>query len=108
MLGSNENILIPNGFGQLKNLRTLYGFRVYLDNNGGRGWCSLEEIGPLSQLRNLSLYGIENVPGSSSAETAMISCKEHLDYLALYWSSSRFMGLRDEINKSRSSEPWRR
>ena len=29
---------------------------------------------------------------------AMISSKEHLDYLELYWSSTGFMELRDEIN----------
>ena len=30
---------------------------------------------------------------------AMISSKEHLDYLELHWSSTGFMGLRDETNK---------
>jgi hypothetical protein len=99
MLGSHENVLIPKGFGQLKNLRTLYGFRVHLDNNRDRVWCSLEEIGPLPKLRKLTLHCLENVPASSSAEIAMISSKEHLDYLELHWSSSRFMGLRDEINR---------
>ena len=29
---------------------------------------------------------------------AMISSKEHLDYLGLYWSSTGFMGLSDETN----------
>ncbi|XP_066342097.1 putative disease resistance RPP13-like protein 1 [Miscanthus floridulus] len=99
MYGSHDNVLIPKGFGQLKNLRTLYGFRVHLDKNGGTGWCSLEEIGPLSQLRKLSLHGLENVSASSSAGMAMISSKEHLDYLGLYWSSTGFTGLRDETNK---------
>ena len=99
MYGSHDNVLIPKGFGQLKNLRTLYGFRVHLDNNGDRDGCSLEEIGPLSQLRKLSLQGLENVSASSSAGMAMISSKEHLDYLGLYWSSTGFMGLRDETNK---------
>ena len=99
MYGSHDNVLIPKGFGQLKNLRTLYGFRVHLDKNGGTGWCSLEEIGPLSQLRKLSLHGLENVSASSSAGIAMISIKEHLDYLELHWSSTGFMGLRGETNK---------
>ncbi|XP_066342300.1 uncharacterized protein [Miscanthus floridulus] len=99
MYGSHDNVLIPKGFGQLKNLRTLLGFRVHLDKNGGTGWCSLEEIGPLSQLRKLSLHGLENVPASSSAGMAMVSSKEHLDYFLLKWSSIGFMELRDEINK---------
>ncbi|XP_066340548.1 putative disease resistance RPP13-like protein 1 isoform X2 [Miscanthus floridulus] len=99
MYGSHDNVLIPKGFGQLKNLRTLFGFRVHLDKNGGTGWCSLEEIGPLSQLRVLTLHGLENVPASSSAGMAMVSSKEHLDYLELHWSRSGFMELRDEINK---------
>jgi hypothetical protein len=99
MDGSNDNVLIPKVFGQLKNLRTLYGFRVHLDMNGGNDWCSLEEIGPLSQLRDFTLQGLENVVVSSSAEKAMISSKEHIDYLVLKWSSSGFMELRDEINK---------
>jgi Leucine-rich repeat (LRR) protein len=97
--GSHDNVLIPKGFGQLKNLRTLFGFRVHLDKNGGTGWCSLEEIGSLSLLRKLCLHGLENVSASSSAGMAMVSSKEHLDYLGLYWSSTRFMGLRDETNK---------
>jgi len=104
MYGSHDNVLIPKGFGQLKNLRTLYGFRVHLDKNGGTGWCSLEEIGPLSQLRVLTLHGLENVSASSSAGMAMVSSKEHLDYLGLYWSSTGIMGLRDETNKQQQQQ----
>ncbi|XP_066358465.1 putative disease resistance RPP13-like protein 1 [Miscanthus floridulus] len=67
--------------------------------DGDGCWCSLEEIGPMFQLRKLILHGLENVPVGSSAGMSMISRKEHLDYLELNWSSSGSMGLREEINK---------
>ncbi|XP_072146335.1 disease resistance protein PIK6-NP [Setaria viridis] len=88
---------IPKEFGGLRNLRTLYGFRVHMDMDGG--WCSLEEIGPLSKLWRLTLHGLENVSASSFAETARISSKEHPEYLKLQWSRSGCMELRDEIQK---------
>jgi len=81
----------------LANLRILYGFPVHMNMDGG--WCSLEEIGPLSQLRKLTLHGLENVHASSLAEMARIGSKEHLDYLGLYWSSSGWMELSEEIQK---------
>ena len=87
--GSNKNIVIPKGFGQLTNLRTLKGFPVHMDMDGHRAWCSLEDIGPLNQLRQFTLHGLENVASTSLAEMAMvISSKEHLDYLELNWSSN--------------------
>ncbi|CAD6256397.1 unnamed protein product [Miscanthus lutarioriparius] len=38
---------------------------------------------------------------------AMISSKEHLDYLELHWSSTGFMGLRDETNKKQQQQQQR-
>jgi len=99
--GSNINV-VPKGFGRLINLRSLYGFPVHMDVDSG--WCSLEEIGPLSQLRNLTLHGLENVPASSLAERAMVSQKMHLDYLELNWSSKESIGSRDEFEKQRTVE----
>ncbi|RLM70280.1 hypothetical protein C2845_PM17G15170 [Panicum miliaceum] len=100
MNGLKASVLIPKGFGGLTNLRRLYGFPVHMDMDGSSRWCSLEEIGPLSQLRKLTLHGLENVPASPLAETARISSKEHLDYLELHWSSSGWTELiRDEMEK---------
>ncbi|TVU23260.1 hypothetical protein EJB05_25614, partial [Eragrostis curvula] len=93
----SPDVLIPKGFGALTNLRSLYGFPVHMETDGG--WCSLEEIGPLSQLSSLSLYGLENMSTSSWAEKAMISSKGHLSYLELHCSSSRYMGSRDKLDK---------
>ncbi|RCV39767.1 hypothetical protein SETIT_8G249100v2 [Setaria italica] len=100
IFGSNDNVVIPKEFGMLRNLRIL-GFRVRMDMDGG--WCSLEEIGPLSKLIRLSLHGLEDVSASSLAEMARISSKEHLEYLALYWSSG-CMELRDEIEKQQQQQ----
>ncbi|KAK8448291.1 hypothetical protein SEVIR_8G259451v4 [Setaria viridis] len=102
MYQSNGNMVIPKEFGRLQNLRTLDGFQVHMDMDGG--WCSLEEIGPLSKLRRLTLHGLEDVSASSLAETARISSKEHLEYLELHWSSSGCMELRDEIEKQQQQE----
>ncbi|TKW02736.1 hypothetical protein SEVIR_8G259500v4 [Setaria viridis] len=99
---SNGNMVIPKEFGRLQNLRTLDGFQVHMDMDGG--WCSLEEIGPLSKLKRLGLHGLEDVSASSLAETAKISSKEHLEYMHLRWSSSGFMELRDEIKKQQQQE----
>ncbi|KAK3120688.1 hypothetical protein QOZ80_9AG0692080 [Eleusine coracana subsp. coracana] len=99
---SNINVVIPKGFRGLTNLRTLSGFPANLDMNGVGGWCSLDEIGPLSKLRKLTLYGLEKLSASSavaSAEKAKISSKRHLWYSELHCSNGRFMGLMDDIEK---------
>ncbi|CAN6226878.1 unnamed protein product [Urochloa humidicola] len=90
--GSNVSV-VPKGFGGLTNLRMLEGFPVHVDDVDHAGsssrWCSLQELAPLSQLRNLTLYGLEKVPASWMAEKAMIiSSKVHLSYLVLNYSSA--------------------
>ena len=85
--GSNVSV-IPKGFGELTNLRSLYGFPVHVDMDASNSWCSLQELEPLSQLRDLTLYGLENVQDSRMAEKAMISSKRHLGYLELNYSAS--------------------
>lgn len=66
--GSNVGV-IPRGFGGLTNLRLLYGFPVYVD----RDWCSLQELVPLSQLRNLKVEGLEKV---NAANTSAVTASE--------------------------------
>ncbi|TVU23261.1 hypothetical protein EJB05_25615, partial [Eragrostis curvula] len=101
--GCNVTV-VPKGFGRLTNLRRLYSFLVHMDMDGNGGWCSLEEIGPLSHLRRLEIKGLENVSAGSWAEKAMISSKGHLSYLVLQCSSSRYMGSRDEIEKQQQQK----
>jgi Leucine-rich repeat (LRR) protein len=86
---SNVSV-VPKGFGGLTNLRLLYGFPVHVDNMdhaGGCSWCSLQELAPLSQLRQLTLHGLEKVPASWMAEKALISNKGHLSYLEFNYNS---------------------
>jgi Leucine-rich repeat (LRR) protein len=87
--GSNVSV-VPKGFGGLTNLRLLYGFPVHMDkmnHAGGGSWCSLQELAPLSQLRRLTLHGLEKVPTRWMAEKALISTKGHLSYLELNYNS---------------------
>ncbi|CAN6373779.1 unnamed protein product [Urochloa humidicola] len=61
-----------------------------MDDHAGSSsrWCSLQELAPLSQLRNLTLHGLAKVPATWMAEKAMISSKVHLSYLELNYSSA--------------------
>ncbi|KAF8762260.1 hypothetical protein HU200_009647 [Digitaria exilis] len=73
----------PRGLGIPTNLRKLHGFPAQMDGE----WCSLEELGPLSQLSELHIKCLENVPSSSFASKAKISEKVRLSYLRLSCSS---------------------
>jgi len=74
---------IPKGFHGLTNLRKLYGFPTHMDGDQ----CSLEELGPLSQLTRLEIHGLDNVPSSSFAIKARIGEKVRLSYLLLECTS---------------------
>uniref|UniRef100_A0A8I6Y7C0 NB-ARC domain-containing protein n=1 Tax=Hordeum vulgare subsp. vulgare TaxID=112509 RepID=A0A8I6Y7C0_HORVV len=74
---------IPRGFCALTNLRMLCGFPAQVDGE----WCSLEELGPLSWLKNLQLDGLENITLASSAAKAKLGDKVHLTTLHLHCSS---------------------
>ena len=58
-------------------------FRAHMDGD----WCSLDELGPLSQLRYLVLTELENVPTTSYAANAMLDEKMHLIRLILNCTS---------------------
>ncbi|CAO1943893.1 unnamed protein product [Urochloa humidicola] len=88
--GSNVSV-VPKGFGGLTNLRMLEGFPVHvdgMDHAGSSSWCSLQELAPLSQLRDLALHGLEKVAASWMAEKAMISNKAHLTYIEFNYSNT--------------------
>uniref|UniRef100_A0ACD5Z8Y0 Uncharacterized protein n=1 Tax=Avena sativa TaxID=4498 RepID=A0ACD5Z8Y0_AVESA len=70
---------IPRGFRVLTNLRIVLGFPARVSGD----WCSLEELGPLSRLRNLGIRGLENITDFSSAAKAKLGEKMHLTELHL-------------------------
>ncbi|CAL4900371.1 unnamed protein product [Urochloa decumbens] len=78
---------VPRGFGGLTNLKEILGFPAHMDTNGAsskqKDWCSLEELGTLSQLKWLELNKLENVSASFFATKARLASKEHLTTLKL-------------------------
>ncbi|KAL6658414.1 hypothetical protein ACP70R_004000 [Stipagrostis hirtigluma subsp. patula] len=74
---------IPRGWGGLTNLRKLYGFPAHMDGD----WCSLEELGPLSQLTVLEISGLERLSSSSFATKARLDKKARLSHLCLFCTS---------------------
>jgi hypothetical protein len=70
---------IPRNFGALANLKVLHGFPAYTDGD----WCSLEELGPLSQVHELGIKGLENVFANLSISKARVGAKPHLTTLRL-------------------------
>ncbi|WVZ48924.1 hypothetical protein U9M48_000315 [Paspalum notatum var. saurae] len=86
--GSVNISTVPKGIGGLTNLRIFLGFPVHVDMDAGNAWCSLQELAPLSQLRELAVYGLEKVSASWMAEKAMISTKVHLSYLELNYNNT--------------------
>ncbi|CAM0908531.1 unnamed protein product [Alopecurus aequalis] len=75
---------IPRGFRGLTSMRSLSSFQGHMD--GDR--CSLDELGPLSQLRYLNLVQLESVPAATHAANAKLGEKMHLIDLSLFCTSS--------------------
>lgn len=101
---------VPRGFGSLTNLRSLVWFPAHMGSTptNAEDWCSLEELGPLSQLRELRVEFLENVSSSSFSAKAMLSDKKHLTSLSLRCSNK--LGDDDLINEDQciSDEEQRR
>ncbi|CAN6374304.1 unnamed protein product [Urochloa humidicola] len=82
LVGTNLKC-IHRGFNGLTSLRKIYGFPAHVDG----GWCSLEELGPLSHLMILSISGLENVSSASFATKAKLGEKVRLTTLILRCTS---------------------
>ncbi|XP_021306752.1 putative disease resistance protein RGA3 isoform X2 [Sorghum bicolor] len=77
---------VPRGFGKLRDLVIMAGFPTHSDD-GAEGWCSLEELGPLTKLRFLDIIGLEKAPSGSVAARAKLCNKEHLEELNMRFAS---------------------
>ncbi|KAL6654502.1 hypothetical protein ACP70R_007967 [Stipagrostis hirtigluma subsp. patula] len=87
---------VPKGLGGLAELRLLATFPVQVEEE----WCSLQELGPLSQLRDLVLTGLVTVHSSSMAADAKIRGKLQLCNLAMFCGNYASL---DELRQ----EDWR-
>ncbi|VAI94407.1 unnamed protein product [Triticum turgidum subsp. durum] len=83
LLALSQASTVPRGISGLTNMRRLRMFRAHMDGD----WCSLNELGPLSQLRVLGLTQLENVSVASFAANARLSEKMYLTWLLLYCTS---------------------
>ncbi|CAN6298210.1 unnamed protein product [Urochloa humidicola] len=77
---------VPHGFRDLEDLVIMMGFPTHSYGKAD-GWCSLEELGPLSKLQELEISGLEKAPSGSMAAKAMLSSKHHLMVLFLIFTS---------------------
>ncbi|XBI32430.1 hypothetical protein VPH35_055883 [Triticum aestivum] len=83
LLSFPKGCMVPRGFSGLTNMRRLRMFRAHMDGD----WRSLDELGPLSQLRFLELVQLENVSAASFAANARLGEKTHLITLTLVCTS---------------------
>jgi Leucine-rich repeat (LRR) protein len=74
---------IPKGFCGSTGLTNLHGFPAHMICDR----CSLEELGPLSQLMNVSIHFLENVASASFAKQARLGEKNRLKYLCMICTS---------------------
>ncbi|XP_039778129.1 putative disease resistance protein RGA3 [Panicum virgatum] len=92
---------VPRGFGKLEDLVFMGGFPSHSDGSAD-GWCSLEELGPLSKLKRLDIIALEKAPSGSMAAKAMLSSKHHLTVLDLIFTSR--LGENGEVEDDISKE----
>ncbi|KAK3143197.1 hypothetical protein QOZ80_4BG0359820 [Eleusine coracana subsp. coracana] len=78
---------VPRYFERLVNLVSLKGFPAYVDDTA-KGWCTIEELGPLDQLMHLTIKGLENISSSSSSTCVKLAEKRHLKSLWICCTSS--------------------
>uniref|UniRef100_A0ACD5XGM1 Uncharacterized protein n=1 Tax=Avena sativa TaxID=4498 RepID=A0ACD5XGM1_AVESA len=100
--GSNVDV-VPMGFSAFKKLTTVFCFPANMSGD----WCSLEELEPLCDLRNLSIKNLKNVPDISTAARANISNKNRLVYLDLNCYRDDEVGDMGEEEKNTEEEEKR-
>ncbi|RCV41416.1 hypothetical protein SETIT_9G134300v2, partial [Setaria italica] len=97
---------IPRGLGKLEDLFHISGFPTHYSDESTGGWCSLEELRPLSKLQRLKISCLEKAPSGSMAAKANLSSKHHLKWLYLEFTSR--LGDNGEVEGNISEEEHRR
>uniref|UniRef100_K4A697 NB-ARC domain-containing protein n=1 Tax=Setaria italica TaxID=4555 RepID=K4A697_SETIT len=97
---------VPRGLGKLEDLVDIRGFPTHYSNESTGGWCSLEELRPLSKLQSLEIICLEKAPSGSMAAKANLSSKHHLTRLHLVFTSR--LGDNGEVEGNISEEEHRR
>ncbi|XP_022684930.1 disease resistance RPP13-like protein 4 isoform X1 [Setaria italica] len=97
---------IPRGLGKLEDLVRIRGFPTHYSDEGTGGWCSLEELRPLSKLQSLEISCLEKASSGSMAAKANLSSKHHLTNLNLIFTSR--LGDNGEVEGNISEEEHRR
>ncbi|TVU45628.1 hypothetical protein EJB05_05119 [Eragrostis curvula] len=105
IIGGTKITSVPRGIGKLKDLVFMKGFPTCSDDSTD-GWCSLEELGPLSKLKVLSITYLEKASSGFLAARAMLSSKHHLKQLFLNFSSR--LGVNCEVEANISEEEHER
>uniref|UniRef100_A0A0A9B2J8 AAA+ ATPase domain-containing protein n=1 Tax=Arundo donax TaxID=35708 RepID=A0A0A9B2J8_ARUDO len=96
---------VPRGLGKLEDLVEMVGFPTHSDDSAD-GYCSLEELGPLSKLKLLDISGLERASSGSAAAKAKLSSKHHLTDLNLIFTSR--LGGNGEVEDNISEEEHER
>ncbi|RCV41414.1 hypothetical protein SETIT_9G134100v2 [Setaria italica] len=78
---------VPRGLGKLEDLVKIWGFPTHYSDESTGGWCSIEELRPLSKLQSLEIRCLEKAPSGSMAAKANLSSKHHLTWLDLVFTS---------------------
>ncbi|KAK8444420.1 hypothetical protein SEVIR_9G133300v4 [Setaria viridis] len=97
---------VPRGLGKLEDLVDIRGFPTHYSDESTGGWCSLEELRPLSKLQSLEISCLEKAPSGSMAAKANLSSKHHLTWLHLVFTSR--LGDNGEVEGNISEEEHRR
>uniref|UniRef100_A0A0D9WYS7 Uncharacterized protein n=1 Tax=Leersia perrieri TaxID=77586 RepID=A0A0D9WYS7_9ORYZ len=89
---------VPRGIGRLVNLDSILGFPTHFDETPD-GWCSLDKLASLSELKRLHINNIQDAFSGSMASGVNLSCKEHLLIVKFQFTPKGFkeMQLMDQV-----------
>ncbi|KAK1317074.1 putative disease resistance RPP13-like protein 1 [Acorus calamus] len=87
LLDEDHDVIVPAGIGELVHLQTLNRFTIHDNSNkDDEGGCSnIHELGSLSRLKILKIFGLNMIQSGAEAKKAKIKDKARLRTLELWW-----------------------